>query len=160
MNITDKNSSMWGLFSQSYDAQNNNANNNISGYSNPLKSDSVFGTQKVSKTDSSLFSQEGNFYAPSQIQDTLEISQELSTIQTFATNFSGNLEELGDAMLENKLLNKEEKMGFDILSKLNPNLDSKTTQNLLDNSNLSDENRNLLANVDKKISAVRYFGGF
>ncbi|EES89825.1 hypothetical protein [Helicobacter canadensis] len=160
MNVTDKNSSMWNLLSQSYDAQNNNANNNISGYSSPLKNDSVFGAQEISKTDSNLFSQENSFYTPSQIQDTLEISQELSTIQNFATNFSGDLKELGESMYENGLLNKEEKMGFDILSKLNPSLDSKTTQNLLNNSNLSDENRNLLANVDKKINAVRYFGGF
>lgn len=160
MNVTDKNSQMWNLLSQSYDKQNNNTNNNISGYSSPTKSDSIFGAQEVSEVDSSLFSQESSFYTPSQIQDSLEISKELSTMQRFAAEFSGDLEQLGAAMYENGILNREEKMGFDILSKFNPSLDSQTTQNLLENSNLSSENRNLLANVDKKISAVRYFGGF
>ena len=44
--------------------------------------------------------------------------------------------------------------------KLNPTLDTQTTQNILQTPTLSEENRNLLANVDKKIGAVRYFGGF
>ncbi len=63
-------------------------------------------------------------------------------------------------MYENGILNKEEKMGYDILMKLNPTLDTQTTQNILQTPTLSEENRNLLANVDKKIGAVRYFGGF
>ncbi len=51
-------------------------------------------------------------------------------------------------------------MGFDVLQKFNPSLDSIQTQNLLQNTNLSQENKNLLNQVDRKISAVRYFGGF
>ena len=81
-------------------------------------------------------------------------------MQNFASIFSGDLKNLGNAMYENGILNKEEKMGYDILIKLNPTLDTQTTQNILQTPTLSEENRNLLANVDKKIGAVRYFGGF
>lgn len=160
MNITDKNTSMWGLLSQSYNKNNNNENN-ITGYSSS-KSDSIFGTQEISSTDlvSSLFSQENSLYSPSQIQDSVEISNDLSKMQNFASIFSGDLKNLGNAMYENGILNKEEKMGYDILMKLNPTLDTQTTQNILQTPTLSEENRNLLANVDKKIGAVRYFGGF
>ena len=160
MNITDKNTSMWGLLSQSYNKNNNNENN-ITGYSSS-KSDSIFGAQETSSTDlvSSLFSQENSLYSPSQIQDSVEISSDLSKMQNFASIFSGDLKNLGNAMYENGILNKEEKMGYDILMKLNPTLDTQTTQNILQTPTLSEENRNLLANVDKKIGAVRYFGGF
>ncbi|CAM3571000.1 hypothetical protein [Helicobacter sp. UBA3407] len=168
MNVNDKNQSMWGILQQSY-TQQNTKSNNISGYSKD--SNSLFGTQNTQGIDtiSSLFNVDSNTDKTTitEIQDSFEVSAELTNLQHFAKNFSAkfennfeSLKDLGDAMLQSGILNKEEKMGFDVLQKFNPSLDSIQTQNLLQNTNLSQENKNLLNQVDRKISAVRYFGGF
>lgn len=170
MNVTDKNQSMWGLLNQSYTQQNKS--DNISGYSNG--SNSPFSTQNAKNTQevdaiSSLFDlgSKTATQTTAEIQDSFEISAELSKLQEFAKQFSmeslkklGNWESLGNAMQQSGILSPEEKIGFDILQKFNPSLDSTQTQNLLQNGNLSKESANLLSQVDKKINAIRYFGGF
>ncbi|MDE5926272.1 MAG: hypothetical protein K2N75_08280 [Helicobacter sp.] len=171
MNVNDKNQSMWGLLNQSY-TQQNTKSNNISGYSND--SNSLFSTQNTQNSQgidaiSNLFNVDSsnNKTIITEIQDSFEISAELSNLQNFAQNFSAkfennfeSLKDLGDAMLQSGILNNEEKVGFDVLQKFNPSLDSAQTQNILQNTNLSQENKNLLNQVDRKISAIRYFGGF
>lgn len=166
MNVNDKNSSMWNLLNQSY-AQQNTKSNDISGFNN---SNSVFSTQNQQGVNgiSSLFNLDSDTKTTNtEIQDSFEISSELSNLQKFAKSFSQslannfeNLENLGNAMQQNGILSKEEKIGFDVLYKINPNLDPAQTQNILQNTNLSKENANLLSQVDRKVSAVRYFGGF
>lgn len=160
MNVNDRNNSMVNLLSQSYDKQNSNANN-ITGYQQNDQSNSIFGTQKSSETSdvSSLFGT-GSSYLPSDIQDKFEMSGDLAKLQYFSSSFKDDIKELGQAMYDNGILNEEEKMGFDIIAKNNPSLDTEVTQNLLKNSNLSEDSFNLLSSVDKKINAVRYFGGF
>lgn len=159
MNVNDKNSSMVSLLSQSYNKQNSNTND-ISGYQ-PKDSNSIFGTQKSSATSgvSSLFDA-GSTYLPSNVDDKFEISGELAKLQHFSSSFDNELKDLGQAMYDNGILNAEEKIGFDVILKNNPTLDVGVTQNLLKNPNLTKESFDLLSGVDKKISAVRYFGGF
>ncbi|MDA3966680.1 MULTISPECIES: hypothetical protein [Helicobacter] len=159
MNVNDKNNSMVSLLSQSYNKQNSNTND-ISGYQ-PKDSNSIFGAQKSSETSniSSLFDA-GSMYLPSSVEDKFEVSGELAKLQHFSSSFDDDLKDLGQAMYDNGILNAEEKMGFDIILKNNPTLDAGVTQNLLKNPNLTQESFNLLSGVDKKISAVRYFGGF
>ena len=99
------------------------------------------------------------------VNDIFTLSSDFSNLRNFAKDFSqsgdiSNLNTLGSAMYERGILNKEEKMGFDVLYKFNPSLDSAQTQNLLQNTNLSESNKDLLSEVDKKIGAVRYFGNF
>ncbi|CAM2816501.1 hypothetical protein [Helicobacter burdigaliensis] len=166
MNVNNQ-KGMFGLLSQAYDNQYNNKDNNISGYPKQ-NSNSAFNIEEASNVSetSSLFSTNGTFFNPSLIQDSFESSNELSKIQSFASSFDeeikdlGSAKKLGEAMYDNGILNQQEKMGFDLLAKLNPTLDSNITNNLIQNSNLSSENAKLLSNVDKKIGAVRYFGGF
>ncbi|MCI5968708.1 hypothetical protein [Helicobacter sp.] len=150
MQVSDKNSQMWGLLSQAYD-QNKSSN----------LTSSTKETQKTEGIDT-LFDTINSNIKPSEIEDTLTLSHDFTKLRDFAKDFSinGNLSELGDAMAQSGILNKEEKMGFDMLYKFNPSLDSTQTQNLLQNANLSKENLNLLSNVERKISAVRYFGNF
>lgn len=171
MNVTDKNQSMWGLLNQSY-TQQNAKSDNISGYYD--NSHSLFGTQNAKNTQevdaiSSLFDlgSKTTTQTTTEIQDSFEISAELSKLQEFAKQFSmdslkklGNWESLGNAMQQSGLLSPEEKIGFDILQKFNPNFDSTQTQNLLQNGNLSKESANLLSQVDRKVNVIRYFGGF
>lgn len=170
MNVNDKNQSMWGLLNQSY-TQQNAKSDNISGYSN--NSHSLFGAQNTKNTQevdaiSSLFDLGSKTtQTTTEIQDSFEISAELSKLQEFAKQFSmdsfgklGNWESLGNAMQQSGLLSPEEKVGFDILQKFNPSLDSTQTQNLLQNRNLSKESANLLSQVDRKVNVIRYFGGF
>ena len=157
MNVNDKNSSMWNLLNQSY-AQQNAKSNDISGFNN---SNSVFSTQNQQGVNgiSSLFDLDSNTkIANMEIQDSFEISSELSNLQNFAKNFSQSLannfeklENLGNAMQQNGILSKEEKIGFDVLYKINPNLDSAQTQNILQNTNLSKENANLLSQDRKSV---------
>ncbi|PZT47938.1 hypothetical protein B6S12_06375 [Helicobacter valdiviensis] len=168
MNINNQNAGMFGLLSQAYDNQYNNKDNNISGYPKQNSGNSSFNIEETSSINetSSLFSTQGTFFNPSLIQDTFESSNELAKIQSFASSFEAeiknpnNTQKLGEAMYENGILNKQEKIGFDLLQKLNPSLDSNITNELIQNSNLNSENAKLLSNVDKKIGAVRYFGGF
>ncbi len=169
MNINDKGNT-WSLLNQSYTQQNTKSND--IGYSKD--SHSFFGTQSTQdaqSTDaiSSLFNLGSNPTTTTtlEIQDSFEISPELLKLQNFARSFSENftknlesLENLGNAMQQNGILTSEEKVGFDVLYKFNPNLDSTQTQNILQNTNLSKENMNLLSQVDRKINAIRYFGGF
>lgn len=167
MNVNDKNSSMWNLLKESY-TQRNTQSNNISGYSN--NSNSIFNTQNQQGVNgiSSLFDLGSDTTTTNtEIRDSFEISSELSKLQDFAKDFSQNftknlesLENLGNAMQQSGILSKEEKIGFDVLYKFNPKLDSAQTQNILQNTNLSKENANLLSQVERKISAVRYFGNF
>lgn len=159
MNINDKNSSMWGLLNKAYQNKNTN-NDSISEYL--PKNNSTFKAQKTTKTESlfNIFNDKPNLYTPSTIQDSFEKSNTMTKIQNFAATFNQNLSELGEAMYNNGIINKEEKMGFDILQKYNPNLNPQQTKNILETSNLSAENLQLLKNLDKKIGAIRYFGGF
>ncbi len=171
MNVTDKNQSMWGLLNQSY-TQQNTKSDNVSGYSD--NSHSSFGTQNAKNTQevdaiTSLFDlgSKTTTQTTTEIQDSFEMSAELSKLQEFAKQFSmdslkklGNWANLGNAMQQSGLLSPEEKIGFDILQKFNPNFDSTQTQNLLQNGNLSKESVNLLSQVDRKVNVIRYFGGF
>ena len=75
------------------------------------------------------------------VNDIFTLSSDFSNLRNFAKDFSqsgdiSNLNTLGSAMYERGILNKEEKMGFDVLYKINPSLDSAQTQNLLQNTNL------------------------
>ncbi|TLD85050.1 hypothetical protein LS70_000355 [Helicobacter sp. MIT 11-5569] len=162
MQVSDKNNQMWGLLSQAYDQ---NKSSNLTGYTNNSNSNSIFSTEKTQKSQNvdTLFDVVNSTgVMTNDIEDVLTLSHDFSKMRDFAKEFSikGNLSELGDAMAQSGILNKEEKMGFDVLYKINPSLDSAQTQNILQNSNLSKENINLLSNVDRKIGAVRYFGNF
>lgn len=161
MQVSDKNNQMWGLLSQAY---NRNSSENLIGLSSKNDSTSVFSTKETQKTQGidTLFDTTISNNASSEIKDVLTLSHDFTKMRDFAKEFSvnGNLSELGDAMVQSGILNKEEKMGFDVLYKFNPSLDPMQTQNILQNANLSKENMNLLSNVDRKISAVRYFGNF
>lgn len=166
MNVNDKNNA-WSLLNQSYTQKQSTNSSNI-GYSKD--SNSLFGTQNTQGVEgiSSLFDLGTQpTSTTTEIHDSFEISSELTNLQDFAKNFSENfaknsesLGNLGNAMQQSGILSAEEKMGFDVLYKFNPSLDSTQTQNLLQNTNLSKENLNLLSQVDRKIGAVRYFGGF
>ncbi|PKT76900.1 hypothetical protein BCM35_02965 [Helicobacter winghamensis] len=161
MQVGDKNNQMWGLLSQAYDQ---NKSSNLTGFTNKSDSNSVFSTKETQKTQGidALFDTANTNTTTREIEDVLTLSHDFTKMRDFAKDFSinGNLSELGDAMMQNGILSKEEKMGFDVLYKFNPSLDSTQTQNILQNANLSKENLNLLSNVDRKISAVRYFGNF
>ncbi|QOQ98621.1 hypothetical protein [Helicobacter winghamensis] len=161
MQVGDKNNQMWGLLSQAYDQ---NKSSNLTGFTNKSDSNSVFSTKETQKAQGidALFDTANTNTTTREIEDVLTLSHDFTKMRDFAKDFSinGNLSELGDAMMQNGILSKEEKMGFDVLYKFNPSLDSTQTQNILQNANLSKENLNLLSNVDRKISAVRYFGNF
>ncbi|WP_104722700.1 hypothetical protein [Helicobacter mesocricetorum] len=159
MDINNKNNSMWGLLDKAYQNQKTN-NNNIS---NDLSNNnSLFKTQEATKTESlfNLFDNKTSLYTSNAIQDSFEKSDTITKIQNFASTFNQALSELGEAMYKNGIINKEEKMGFDILQKYNPTLDPQQTKNILETSNLSAENLQLLKTIDKKIGAIRYFGRF
>lgn len=156
-----KQSNMWNLLSSAYDAQKKD---NITGYSNQNSGNSIFGVDSAQEVQNASLN---GIFGTSQntpIVDSFSKSDMLSKIQdfanTFANTFDGNLENLGDAMYDAKILSTEEKMGYDVLVKYNPSLDSAQTQNLLQHANLSKDTINLLNNVDTKIGAVRYFGNF
>ncbi|WP_299546651.1 hypothetical protein [uncultured Helicobacter sp.] len=162
MQVSDKNSQMWGLLSQAYDESKSN---NLTGFTNKNDSNSVFSTKETQKTQGidALFEAPSSNIASNEVQDVFTLSYDFTKLRDFAKEFgsnNGNLSELGNAMAQNGILNQEEKMGFDVIYKFNPNLDSTQTQNLLQNANLSKENMNLLSNVERKINAVRYFGNF
>ncbi|MDD6055124.1 MAG: hypothetical protein SOW25_00780 [Helicobacter sp.] len=151
----DKNT-QWGLLSNSYDTQKQSATTQ-NPFINTLEK-----TNSLDKTDgiSSLFDIGQNVSVDSGILDSFSLSNELQKVQNFAKNFSGDLGNLGQEMQRSGILNAEEKMGFDVINKFNPSLDSAKTQEMLKNSNLSQQSTELLNNVDKKIAMVRYFGGF
>lgn len=161
MQVNDKNSQIWGLLSQAYDN-----NKEISGYSKESGFNSVFKTKETQDVQGieSLFDNTQKSFK-TEVNDIFTLSNDFSNLRNFAKDFSqngdtSNLNALGLAMFERGILSKEEKIGFDVLYKFNPNLDSSQTQNLLQNTNLSQSNKDLLGVVDKKISAVRYFGNF
>ena len=161
MQVNDKNSQIWGLLSQAYDN-----NKGISGYSKESGFNSVFKTKETQGVQGieSLFDSTQKSL-DTVVNDIFTLSSDFSNLRNFAKDFSqsgdiSNLNTLGSAMYERGILNKEEKMGFDVLYKFNPSLDSAQTQNLLQNTNLSQSNKDLLSEVDKKIGAVRYFGNF
>lgn len=163
MQVNDQNSQIWGLLSQAYD---NNKSGNISGYSKESGFNSVFKTKETQGVQGieSLFDNAQKSFE-TEINDIFTLSNDFSNLRNFAKDFSqngdiSNLNALGSAMFERGILSKEEKMGFDVLYKFNPSLDSSQTQNLLQNANLSQSNKDLLGAVDKKIGAVRYFGNF
>ena len=163
MQVNDQNNQIWGLLSQAYD---NNKSSDISGYSKDSGFNSVFKakeTQGVQGIESLFDSAQKSL--DTVVNDIFTLSSDFSNLRNFAKDFSqsgdiSNLNTLGSAMYERGILNKEEKMGFDVLYKFNPSLDSAQTQNLLQNTNLSQSNKDLLSEVDKKIGAVRYFGNF
>ena len=161
MQVNDKNSQIWGLLSQAYDN-----NKGISGYSKESGFNSVFKTQETQGVQGieSLFDNTQKLFE-TEVNDIFTLSNDFSNLRNFAKDFSqngdtSNLNALGLAMFEHGILSKEEKIGFDVLYKFNPSLDSAQTQNLLQNTNLSQSNKDLLSEVDKKIGAVRYFGNF
>lgn len=161
MQVNNKNSQIWGLLSQAYDN-----NKEISGYSKESGFNSVFKTKETQDVQGieSLFDNTQKSFK-TEVNDIFTLSNDFSNLRNFAKDFSqngdtSNLNALGLAMFEREILSKEEKIGFDVLYKFNPNLDSSQTQNLLQNTNLSQSNKDLLGVVDKKISAVRYFGNF
>lgn len=161
MQVNDKNSQIWGLLSQAYDN-----NKGISGYPKESGLNSVFKTQEIQGVQGieSLFDNAQKLFE-TEVNDIFTLSNDFSNLRNFAKDFSqnsdtSNLNALGLAMFERGILSKEEKIGFDVLYKFNPSLDSSQTQNLLQNANLSQSNKDLLGAVDKKISAVRYFGNF
>lgn len=161
MQVNDKNSQIWGLLSQAYDN-----NKEISGYSKESGFNSVFKTKETQDVQGieSLFDNTQKSFK-TEVNDIFTLSNDFSNLRNFAKDFSqngdtSNFNALGLAMFERGILSKEEKIGFDVLYKFNPNLDSSQTQNLLQNTNLSQSNKDLLGVVDKKISAVRYFGNF
>ena len=163
MQVNDQNNQIWGFLSQAYD---NNKSSDISGYSKDSGFNSVFKakeTQGVQGIESLFDSTQKSL--DTVVNDIFTLSSDFSNLRNFAKDFSqsgdiSNLNTLGSAMYERGILNKEEKMGFDVLYKINPSLDSAQTQNLLQNTNLSQSNKDLLSEVDKKIGAVRYFGNF
>lgn len=161
MQVNDKNSQIWGLLSQAYDN-----NKGISEYSKESGFNSVFKTKETQGVQGieSLFDNTQKLFE-TEVNDIFTLSNDFSNLRNFAKDFSqngdtSNLNTLGLAMFERGILSKEEKIGFDVLYKFNPSLDSSQTQNLLQNANLSQSNKDLLGAVDKKISAVRYFGNF
>lgn len=161
MQVNDKNSQIWGLLSQAYDN-----NKGISEYSKESGFNSVFKTKETQGVQGieSLFDNTQKLFE-TEVNDIFTLSNDFSNLRNFAKDFSqngdtSNLNALGLAMFERGILSKEEKIGFDVLCKFNPSLDSSQTQNLLQNANLSQSNKDLLGAVDKKISAVRYFGNF
>ena len=161
MQVNDKNSQIWGLLSQAYDN-----NKGISGYSKESGFNSVFKTKETQGVQGieSLFDNTQKLFE-TEVNDIFTLSNDFSNLRNFAKDFSqngdtSNLNALGLAMFERGILSKEEKIGFDVLYKFNPSLDSSQTQNLLPNATLSQSNKDLLGAVDKKISAVRYFGHF
>lgn len=161
MQVNDKNSQIWGLLSQAYDN-----NKGISEYSKESGFNSVFKTKETQGVQGieSLFDNTQKLFE-TEVNDIFTLSNDFSNLRNFAKDFSqngdtSNLNALGLAMFERGILSKEEKIGFDVLYKFNPSLDSSQTQNLLQNANLSQSNKDLLGAVDKKISAVRYFGNF
>ena len=163
MQVNDQNNQIWGLLSQAYD---NNKSGDISGYSKDSGFNSVFKTKETQGVQGieSLFDSTQKSL-DTVVNDIFTLSSDFSNLRNFAKDFSqsgdiSNLNTLGSAMYERGILNKEEKMGFDVLYKFNPSLDSAQTQNLLQNTNLSQSNKDLLSEVDKKIGAVRYFGNF
>lgn len=162
MQVSDKNNQMWGLLSQAY---NQNKPSDLTSYTNKSNSNSIFSTKETRKAEGidALFDvANSSRITTSEVEDVLTLSHDFTKMRDFAKDFSvnGNLSELGDAMAQSGILSKEEKMGFDVLYKFNPSLDSAQTQNILQSANLSKENVSLLNNVDRKISAVRYFGNF
>ncbi|MBX7490019.1 hypothetical protein [Helicobacter turcicus] len=161
MQVSDKNNQIWGLLSQAY---NQSKSSDLTGYTNQSDSNSIFFTKETQKTEgiNALFDVANSTGITNEIEDVLTLSHDFTKMRDFAKDFriNGNLSELGDAMAQSGILSKEEKIGFDVLYKFNPSLDSTQTQNILQNTNLSKENMNLLSNVDRKISAVRYFGNF
>ena len=163
MQVNDQNNQIWGFLSQAYD---NNKSSDISGYSKDSGFNSVFKTKETQGVQGieSLFDSTQKSL-DTVVNDIFTLSSDFSNLRNFAKDFSqsgdiSNLNTLGSAMYERGILNKEEKMGFDVLYKFNPSLDSAQTQNLLQNTNLSQSNKDLLSEVDKKIGAVRYFGNF
>lgn len=161
MQVNDKNSQILGLLSQAYDN-----NKGISEYSKESGFNSVFKTKETQGVQGieSLFDNTQKLFE-TEVNDIFTLSNDFSNLRNFAKDFSqngdtSNLNALGLAMFERGILSKEEKIGFDVLYKFNPSLDSSQTQNLLQNANLSQSNKDLLGAVDKKISAVRYFGNF
>ena len=161
MQVNDKNSQIWGLLSQAYDN-----NKGISEYSKESGFNSVFKTKETQGVQGieSLYDNTQKLFE-TEVNDIFTLSNDFSNLRNFAKDFSqngdtSNLNALGLAMFERGILSKEEKIGFDVLYKFNPSLDSSQTQNLLQNANLSQSNKDLLGAVDKKISAVRYFGNF
>ena len=163
MQVNDQNNQIWGLLSQAYD---NNKSRYISWYSKDSGFNSVFKTKETQGVQGieSLFDS-AQKSLDTVVNDIFTLSSDFSNLRNFAKDFSqsgdiSNLNTLGSAMYERGILNKEEKMGFDVLYKFNPSLDSAQTQNLLQNTNLSQSNKDLISEVDKKIGAVRYFGNF
>lgn len=161
MQVNDKNTQILGLLSQAYDN-----NKGISEYSKESGFNSVFKTKETQGVQGieSLFDNTQKLFE-TEVNDIFTLSNDFSNLRNFAKDFSqngdtSNLNALGLAMFERGILSKEEKIGFDVLYKFNPSLDSSQTQNLLQNANLSQSNKDLLGAVDKKISAVRYFGNF
>ncbi len=159
MNVDSKSNQTWGLLSQAYDKTTTNQTD-ISGYFN-RDSSAIFNTQKTEKTQEikDLFDFSDQTIRQLE-EDSFTLSNDLKTLQKFAYNFSGTLENLGNAMAENGILSQEEKAGFDVLYRFNPQLDVGQTKTLLQNQNLTQESLKLLNQVNQKVGAVRYFGGF
>ena len=156
MQIGDQSSQVLDVLTQAY---NQNILNNTT---NPTNTSSIPATEEIQSLDGidGLLNETNS--TTSNIQDVVTLSYDFTQMLNFAQSFSanGNLSELGSAMEQSGILSREEKIGFDILYKYNPSLDSARTQSMLQNMNLSRENVNLLSSVERKVNAVRYLGGF